>query len=298
MSEKYEFVETMLTEPDSRYPIHLMCLWLEVSRSGFYDWRVRPQSATARRREALKTLIAAEFADSDQASGYRRVHAALARRGVVVGKELVRFLMRDMGLEPCQPRPWRHNLTEGDPDAAAIPDLVRRDFTAEVPGEKLVGDITYISTWEGWVYLATVIDCYSKKVIGYAMDDHYRTPLISEAIRRAAAEFTLTEGAVFHTDRGSNYTSHEFHVTLTDLGVRHSVGRTGICYDNAMAESFFATLKNELVHRTVYPTRTHAMRDIARYIDERYNSRRLHSGLACQTPNEVHNAYSDHRSAA
>jgi len=148
------------------------------------------------------------------------------------------------------------------------------------------------------VYLATVIDCYSKKVIGYAMDDHYRTPLISEAIRRAAAEFTLTEGAVFHTDRGSNYTSHEFHVTLTNLGVRHSVGRTDICYDNAMAESFFAALKNELVHRTVYPTRAHAMRDIARYIDERYNSRRLHSGLAYQTPNEVHNAYSDHRSAA
>jgi len=143
VSEKYEFVETMLTEPDSCYPIHLMCLWLEVSRSGFYDWRVRPQSATARRREELKTLIAAEFADSDQASGYRRVHAALARRGVVVGKELVRFLMREMGLEPCQPRPWRHNLTEGDPDAAPVPDLVRRDFTAEVPGEKLVGDITY-----------------------------------------------------------------------------------------------------------------------------------------------------------
>ncbi len=200
MSEKYEFVETMLTEPECPYPIHLMCVWLEVSRSGFYDWRVRPQSATARRREDLKTLIAAEFADSDEASGYRRVHAALGRRGVVVGKELVRFLMRDMGLEPCQPRPWRHNLTEGDPDAAPIPDLVHRDFTAEAPGQKMVGDITYIPTWEGWVYLATVIDCYSKKIIGYAMDDHYRTPLISAAIRRAAAEFTLADRAIFHTD--------------------------------------------------------------------------------------------------
>ena len=298
MSEKYEFVETMLTEPDCCYPIHLMCLWLAVSRSGFYDWRGRPQSATARRRNELKELIATEFADSDEASGYRRVHAALARRGVVVGKELVRFLMRELGLEPCQPRPWRHNLTEGDADAAPIPDLVARDFTAEVPGQKMVGDITYISTWEGWVYLATVIDCYSKKIIGYAMDDHYRTPLISDAIRRAAAASVLQNHAIFHTDRGSNYTSQEFHETLASLGLRHSVGRTGVCYDNAMAESFFAALKNELVHRTAYPTRHHAMRDIARYIDGRYNSRRLHSGLGYQTPNEVHNAYNDHRSAA
>lgn len=298
MSEKYEFVETMLTDSDCQYPIHLMCVWLAVSRSGFYDWRGRPQSATARRRNELKVLIATEFADSDEASGYRRVHAALARRGVVVGQELVRFLMRDLGLQPCQPRPWRHNLTEGDPDAASIPDLVRRDFTASAPGQKMVGDITYVPTWQGWVYLATVIDCYSKKIIGYAMDDHYRTPLISEAIRRAALASVLQERAIFHTDRGSNYTSQEFHNTLASLGLRHSVGRTGVCYDNAMAESFFAALKNELVHRTAYPTRNHAMRDIARYIDGRYNSRRLHSGLGYQTPNEVHNAYNDHRSAA
>ncbi len=125
--------------PTVQYPIHLMCLWLAVSRSGFYDWRGRPQSATARRRNELKKLIATEFADSDEASGYRRVHAALARRGVVVGKELVRFLMRELGLQPCQPRPWRHNLTDSDPDAAPIPDLVQRDFTAEAPGQKMVG---------------------------------------------------------------------------------------------------------------------------------------------------------------
>lgn len=167
--------------------------------------------------------------------------------------------------------------------AAPIPDLVARDFTATAPGTKLVGDITYIPTWEGWVYLATVLDCYSKKVVGYAMDDHYRTPLISAAIGNAAAHTALTPQAIFHTDRGSNYTSHEFHRTLADHDLRHSVGRTGICYDNAMAESFFAALKNELVHRTVYPTRAHAIRDIAQYIDHRYNSRRLHSGLGANT---------------
>jgi len=158
------------------------------------------------------------------------------------------------------------------------------------PGRKLVGDITYIPTWEGWVFLATVIDCYSKKVIAHAMDDHYRTSLITTAIRRAAAT-GLADQAIFHTDRGSNYTSHEFHTALVDLGLRHSVGRTAVCYDNAMAESFFAALKNERVHRTVYPTQAHAIRDITTYIDSWYNSERLHSGLGYQTPTETHAGY-------
>jgi transposase InsO family protein len=298
VSEKYEFIEVTLTEPHCPYPIHSMCRWLEVSRSGFHDWRTRPASATARRREQLRVLIGHVFDASEQTYGYRRVHAELGRLGTVVGADLVRHLMGDLGLVPCQPRPWRAHLTEADPTAAPVPDLLGRDFTAETPGTKLVGDITYIPTWEGWVYLATVIDCYSKKIVGYALDDHYRTPLISTAIRRATAGSNVADGAIFHTDRGSNYTSHEFHTTLNELGMRHSVGRTGICYDNAMAESFFAALKNELVHRTVYPTRGHAIRDITRYIDHRYNSRRLHSGLAYRTPNEVHNAYHSQNNAA
>ncbi|MEO6879468.1 MAG: IS3 family transposase, partial [Mycobacteriaceae bacterium] len=156
----------------------------------------------------------------------------------------------------------------------------------------------YIDTWQGWVYLATVIDCYSKKVIGYALDDHYRTPLISAAIHKAAATIALQPDAIFHTDRGSNYTSAEFHDTLSSLDIRHSVGSTGICYDNAIAESFFAALKNELTHRTAYPTRAHAIRNIAEWIDGRYNSRRLHSILDYQTPNEVHNAYYESSPAA
>jgi len=191
---------------------------------------------------------------------------------------------------PCQPRPSRLGLTRADAAAGPIPDLVGRDFTADAPGRKLVGDITYIPTWEGWVFLATVIDCYSKKVIAHAMDDHYRTSLITTAIRRAAAT-GLADQAIFHTDRGSNYTSHEFHTALVDLGLRHSTGRTAVCYDNAMAESFFAALKNERVHRTVYPTRAHAIRDITTYIDSWYNSERLHSGLGYQTPSETHAGY-------
>jgi len=290
VSEKYEFVDTTLTEPNCPFPVTSMCRWLEVSTSGFYSWRNRPDSATARRRDTLRALITAEFTRSDETYGYRRLHAALARRGVTAGRELVRHLTRELGLLPCQPRPGRTGLTRADAAAGPIPDLVGRDFTADAPGHKLVGDITYIPTWEGWLYLATVIDCYSKKVIAHAMDDHYRTSLITTAIRGAAAT-GLADQAIFHTDRGSNYTSAEFHTALTDLGLRHSTGRTGICYDNAMAESFFAALKNERVHRTVYPTRAHAIRDITRYIDSWYNTTRLHSGLGYETPSETHAGY-------
>jgi Integrase core domain len=126
---------------------------------------------------------------------------------------------------------WRHNLTESDPAAGPIPDLVHRDFTAHAPGQKMVGDITYIPTWEGWLFLATVIDCYTKKVIGWAMDDNYKTPLISAAIRMAARNHALEHGAIFHSDRGSNYTSAEFAATLAGLGLRQSVSRTGVCFD-------------------------------------------------------------------
>ena len=141
------------------------------------EWRDRPDSATARRRDDLRQLITVSFEDSDGTYGYRRVHADLADWGVACGLELVRALMRELGLEPCQPRPWRQCLTESDGREHRIPDLVERDFTAPAPGLKMVGDITYIPTWQGWLYLATVIDCHTREVVGGAMDDHYRTPL-------------------------------------------------------------------------------------------------------------------------
>jgi putative transposase len=275
-----------------------MCRWLRVSSSGYYEWRRRPQSATAARREKLKQLIVAVFEASDETYGHRRVHAALLRSGQSCSVELVRALMRELGLVPCQPRPWRHSLTDQNPAAGPIPDLVRRDFTASAPGEKMVGDITYIPTWQGWVFLATVIDCYTKAVVGWAMSDNYKTPLISNAIKMATRNHHIADGAIFHSDRGSNYTSTEFGEVLRKFGIRQSVGRTGICYDNAMAESFFAALKNERVHRTQYPTRKRAMDDVARYIELRYNSQRLHSGLGYKTPNEVHNEYLNGQRAA
>lgn len=280
------------------YPVKKMCAWLRVSASGFFDWRKRPDSATAQRRERLKKLIAQEFELSDETYGYRRIHAQLARRGVPCGPELVRSIMRELDLQPCQPRPWRASLTEQDGRDCHLPDLVGRDFTAQRPGQKLVGDITYIPTWEGWLYLATVIDCHTKMVVGYAMGDNYKTPLIVEALRRATDRVALTKGAIFHSDRGSNYTSFDFATAVTELGMRHSVGRTGICYDNAMAESFFAALKNERVHRTVYPTRAHARADIARYIEFWYNRNRLHSGLAYKSPQEALNEWTQSQRAA
>lgn len=275
-----------------------MCDWLDVSTSGYYEWRSRPESATAQRRQRLKEFITGIFDDSDETYGHRRVHAELARRDKHCSVELVRGLMRELGLVPCQPRPWRHSLTEADPFAEPIPDLVARDFTADAPGVKMVGDITYVPTWEGWVYLATVIDCHTKAVIGWAMDDNYKTPLIEAAITMAARNHDLKPAAVFHSDRGSNYTSAQFAKTLRGLDIRQSVGRTGSCYDNAMAESFFAALKTERVHRTQYPTRQHAINDIARYIELRYNSKRLHSALGYKTPHEVHNEYLNRQLAA
>ena len=286
MSARYELIDaekaTVTAAGAVKYSIVKMCEWLGVSSSGYYEWQGRPASATAARRDRLKVLIAEVFTDSDGTYGHRRVHAQLARWGEHASLELVRGLMRELGLVACQPRPWRHSLTEAD----------------AAPGRKMVGDITYIPTWEGWVYLATVIDCHTKAVVGWAVDDNYRTPLISAAIRMAARNHGLSPGAVFHSDRGSNYTSAEFAAVLTGLDIRQSVGRTGICYDNAMAESFFAALKTERVHRTQYPTREHARRDIARYIEFHYNTKRLHSALAYETPQEVHDEYRDRQVAA
>ncbi|MFF1792566.1 IS3 family transposase, partial [Kitasatospora sp. NPDC058243] len=182
--------------------------------------------------------------------------------------------------------------------ACVVPDLVDRNFTADAPGEKLVGDITYIKTGEGWLYLATVIDCCTKEVIGYAMDDHYQTPLISQAIRNAARNRKLEDGAVFHSDRGSNYMSAEFAAVLDELGLRRSAGRTGICFDNAMAESFFGTLKNERVSRVTYLTREIARQDITRYIEFWYNHKRLHSAVGYRPPREVHAEHARLRIAA
>ncbi|MFG2639324.1 IS3 family transposase [Streptomyces sp. NPDC048362] len=288
--------EMRLDTTEYVYPVEFMCERLDVSRSGYYEWRCRPDSATARRREELKLLIKKAFDMSDSTYGYRRVHAQLARWGHAAGPELIRLLMRELGLMPCQPKPKPVSLTRAA--AGDVPDLVGRNFTADAPGEKLVGDITYVKTGEGWLYLATVIDCCTKEVIGYAMGDHYQTPLISGAIQNAARNRKLAGSAIFHSDRGSNYMSAEFAATLKKFGLRRSSGRTGVCWDNAMAESFFDALKNERVSRVTYPTRESARQDITRYIELWYNHQRLHSAIGYRPPREVHAEYAEMHLAA
>jgi putative transposase len=199
------------------------------------------------------------------------------------------MLMGDMGLVACQPRPWRLTTIPGaDPGPV---DLLERDFTAPAPGVRFVGDITYIATWEGWLYLATVIDLHTKEVCGWAMADHMRTELVCDALTMAHGRRPISLGAVFHSDRGCQYTSMELADHLKLLHMVGSMGRVGVCWDNALAESFFASLKKELLHRTVFSTRKKARDAVADYIEIWYNTLRLHSGLGYRTPLEAFQAH-------
>lgn len=263
-----------------------MCQLLGVSRSGYYEWVRRAESNQARRRARLAHQVRAVFVASHRTYGYRRVHAALVDQGVRVDDELVRRLMRAAGLVPVQVK-RRLGLTVADRAAGPVPDLLRRDFTASVPGAKMVGDITQINTGQGPLFLATVIDCYSKAVLGWSVDDHCRAELVCAAMRMAADRIPLPEGAIFHSDRGGQYTSYDFACLLRDKGVRHSVGRTGICYDNSMAESFFGKFKTEWVHHRSFATREEAQRETIKFIEGFYNARRLHSALGYRAPREV-----------
>jgi len=295
---RYEYIDSCRADPAELNPVTKMCAWLLVSTSGFYHWLTRPQSATAARRAVLTARVEAFFEASDGTYGYRRIHADLLDEGTECSPELVRQIMRAQGLIACQPRPFRVT-TEADEEAAAcMPDLVGRDFTADRPGVKFVGDITYIHSWAGFIYLATVIDCYSKKVVGWSIADHMRTELVEDALRNAAATSVIEPLAVFHSDRGSVYTSGDYRSLVTSLGMRSSMGRTGVCWDNAMAESFFSALKNERVYRTVYATKAQARRDVIAYIEGFYNSRRRHSALGYKRPNEVHYGYTQPATAA
>ena len=284
MSSKYEFIDG----EKANYALHSMCRWLGVSRSGFYEWLGRPASATARRRFWLAVQVRKAFKAGRGTYGYRRVQAALAKLGIGVGSDLVRHLMTRLGLVACQPRPWRTTTVGGVGPTPA--DQLVGDFSATEPSQRLVGDITYIRTWEGWLYLATVIDLYTKEVIGWSTADHMRTSLICEAVTMAHTHRDIN-GAVFHSDRGAQYTSIEFYDHLTTYKMTGSMGRTGVCWDNALAESFFASLKKELVYRTVFSTRNKARDAIAEYIEIFYNRQRLHSGIDYQTPLEVFTTY-------
>lgn len=285
MSAKYAFIRG----EEGTYPSGLMITWMGVSRSGYYDWRDRPLSARARRGRELAAIVRWHFEDSDGTYGYRRIAAAMRAAGQPVDAGTVKSIMAREGLVAAQPRrSWPRTVVRAR-DLDQVEDLLERDFTATEPGVKLVGDITYIPTWEGWVYLATVLDCFSKKVVGWAMADHMRTELITEAMSMAIRNGHARHGvSVFHSDRGSQYTSEAYRAFCCARGITRSMGRTGVCWDNAYAESWNGTLKNERVNRMVYPTRKKAIHDVAKWIELRYNQKRLHSALGYLTPNQVH----------
>ncbi|MFJ9847758.1 IS3 family transposase [Kitasatospora sp. NPDC101155] len=266
-----------------------ICRVLGIARSSFYAWRAGEQARRARRRE--EDLLAAEITVIHVASrgayGVPRVHAQLRRQGHPVNRKKVERIMRERGIAGVTRR-RRRNLTRQARKPVFAPDLIGRDFTAPRPGVRLVGDMTCLPTEEGWLYLATAIDLATREVVGYAMADHHRAELPVAALRMAAARGGLERGCIFHSDRGSEYTSSEFRSEIGKLGMRQSMGRVGSCYDNAAAESFFAVLKEEIGTR-VWPDRATARAEVFAFIETFYNRRRLrrHPEWGYLTPLEI-----------
>lgn len=271
----------------ANFPIVMMCQLLEVSRAAYYAWVDRPPSAREVRAQALAERIVALHADSDGVYGSPRVLADLRAEGEVVSGKTVAKVMLSKGIRGCAPRRWRVT-TLPDPDPSNITqDRVKRHFDQGRLDAVWVGDITYIRTWTGWLYLATVIDAHSRRVIGWALAEHMRATLVTDALRMAIVQRGHPVGAViFHSDRGVQYTSGALRELAGRHGVLLSVGRTGVCWDNAMAESFFATLKNELIYRHPWPTQARARAAVITWIEARYNRRRRHSALGMRSPVE------------
>ena len=274
------------------FHVDFMCAELNVSRAGYYAWRHRAPSARAKGDLSLTSLIRALFAGARENPGVRRMRAMLAAAGRVVSARKVHRLMRAAGLAGRHPRRTKATTVAGQ-QLVDAPDLLVRDFTANAPDLKWCGDITYIQTWNGWVYLATVIDLYSRKVVGFAIADHMRTSLITNALDMAVTHRRPPAGVIFHSDRGTQYTSKEFDAYCAARGIRRSLGRTGICYDNAVAESFFATYKKELIHIRPWPDLVSVKLETFDWIETYYNTARRHSTLGYLTPAEYELGYRD-----
>jgi putative transposase len=275
-----------IAREEAHHPVALSCRVLGVSRAGYYAWRGRPPSARARADGELTAAIRAIFATSRGTYGSPRVHAELGDGGVRCGRKRIARLMRAAGLAGCH-RPRRQpRTTRADPAATPTPDLVERAFRPAAPDRLWVADITYVPTGEGWLYLAVVLDAYSRKVVGWAMADHLRTELVLAATAMAVGARRPAPGLVHHSDHGCQYTSLAFGRRCAAAGIARSMGSVGDCFDNAVAESFFATLKAELVDRRPWPTRAAVRSAIFDYIEGWYNRRRRHSTLGYRSPAE------------
>jgi len=287
----YSFIAEEQATGVNDWTVTEMCRVLEVSRSGFYDWQNRPLCDRVLTDVMLAAEIEAIWECSDRTYGAPRVQRWLGRQGFAVGRKRVARIMRANGWEGESGR-RRIRTTIVDRGATAATDLVNRNFNPNEPDHTWCGDITYLRTGEGWLFLATVIDLFSRRVIGWSAAAHMRTELVADALRMAVATRGGTvDGVVFHSDRGSQYTSAEFDDLCERVGVTQSMGATGVCWDNAAAESFFGTLKRELANRRRWNTRTDARRDLIRWIEGWFNNRRLHSSLDYNTPIETEDRY-------
>jgi transposase InsO family protein len=287
MIHRYRFI----SDHHAIYGVARLCRVLAVKRrQGYYEWLAagpaRQQRAQA--EDELAAEIRAIHGEHRGSYGSPRVADELRRRGRRVNRKRVERIMRERCIVGITRR-RRRSLTKPDTTAAPAPDLIGRDFTASAPGQRLVGDITYLPTQEGWLYLATTIDLFNREVIGYAMAEHMRAELVRDAVGLAHRRGLVARNAIFHSDRGSQYSSTEFRVTLRKLQMRASMGRVGSCYDNAVAESFFASLKAEIGTR-VWATRAQARQAVFAYIIY-FNRKRLHSTLTRQTPYEARVCY-------
>jgi transposase InsO family protein len=282
----YPFIEA---EKAQQRNVKRACELLKVSRAAYYAARDGQPCDRDRQDAELTTRIKAEHKRSRGRYGAPRIHAELRSQGRRHSRKRVARLMRQAGLAGRVPRRWK-KTTIPDPAAAARADAIRRDFTTDAAriNTRWCGDITYLATWEGWLYLATVIDIASRRVVGFALADHLRTELVADALANAVAARDPAPGVIFHSDRGCQYTSAAFAGLAGDCQVALSVGRKGQCWDNAVAESFFASLKGELTDTRAWPTRAAACRAVVEYIAW-YNGTRLHSTLGYRSPADFEN---------
>jgi putative transposase len=273
----------------AEHSIQLMCRVLGVSRSGFHAWQRRPPSARAVADQVLTGRIAEIHAGSMKTYGSPRVHAELRLEdGIQVGRKRVERLMRRAGLSGQHTRK-RGKTTIRVQGVRTAPDLVERDFNPAEPNRLWAADITYIRTWEGWLYLASVIDLYSRRIVGWALADHLRAELVIDALEMAVARRRPAPGLIHHSDQGSQYTSLIFTRRCRSVGIDISMGSRGDCFDNAAMESFHATIKKDLIHRRSWPTKAEARTAIFGYIETFYNRRRRHSRLGMRSPMDFEN---------
>ena len=264
------------------FSIRAMCRVLEVSTSGYYAWRRRTMSVRAREDEKLQQRIEAIHRRSRQTYGVPRIHAELQEEGTRVGRKRIARLMKVSALTGVSRRKSTIT-TRRDRSARPAPDLVDRNFVAHKPNVLWVADITYVPTWAGFLYLAVVLDVWSRKVVGWAMRSHLRTSLVTAALNMAIAHRSPAD-VVHHSDQGCQYTSIEFGARCRQAGVRPSMGSVGDCYDNAMCESFFATLECELIDRSTFRNHDEARHAIFDFIEGFYNTHRRHSALGYHSP--------------